>query len=186
MKLYTFEYTGTHPILMHNPAGMKGSGAGKLDTKRIPSPEDEALAGRYVTEDGKYLRFPLQAFKSSLVGGGVGRRIGKRSATSVLKATVFPAEAWVTLLDAKTKKPIKADEYTIDTRRAVVQGNGVLRSRPLVMPWCCLAPFEVDDIIDNPELLIQIGELAGRMVGIGDFRPERGGPFGRYKVKLAS
>jgi hypothetical protein len=186
MRIITLEYTGTHPILMHNPAGMTRSAAGKLDTKKIPTPEEEAKTGRYLTDDKKYMRFPVQGFKSSLVSGGVGRRIGKRSATSILKATVFPAEEWVTLMDVRSHKPIKEDEYVIDTRRAVVQKQGVLRSRPKVMPWYCLVPFEVDEIIDDPRLLVQIGELAGRMVGVGDFRPEKGGPFGRYTVKLAA
>jgi hypothetical protein len=166
---------------------MTGSSEGKLDTKKIPTPEEEAKAGRYLTEDGKYFRFPVQAFKSSLVGGGVGRRIGKRSAISVMKATIFPAEEWCFLLDPKTKKPIPASQYVIDVRRVVLQKKlGVLRARPKIASWCCVVPFEIDDIIDKPELLVEIGNLAGRMVGVGDFRPEKGGPFGRYTVKLAA
>jgi hypothetical protein len=187
MTIYTFEITSTTEILQHNPAGMTGSSEGKLESKKIPSPEEEAKAGRYLTEDGKHFRIPAQAFKSSFVNGGVGRRIGKRAATSVLKATIFPAEEWCLLLDPKTKKPLRADQYTIDTRRVVLKlRGGILRSRPKIASWFCLVAFEVDDIIGKVELLEEIGNMAGSMVGVGDFRPEKGGPFGRYKVKLAS
>ena len=107
--------------------------------------------------------------------------------TPVLKAAVFPAEEWTTLLDARTGKPMKASEYVIDIRRVVLQKKlGILRARPKVMPWKCIVPLEVDDTIDNPKLLQDIGNLAGRMVGVGDFRPEKGGPFGRYTVKLVA
>jgi hypothetical protein len=103
-----------------------------------------------------------------------------------LKATIFPAEEWTTLLDPKTRKPIKGDQYVVDTRRAVVQRNGVLRSRPKILAWVCVVTFEVDETIGGSQLLEDIGNLAGRMVGIGDFRPEKGGPFGRYAVRLLS
>jgi hypothetical protein len=184
MQLITLQCTGTTGLLMHNPASMAPSNAGKLDTKRIPTPEVEAAAGRYVTDDGKYMRFPMQGFKSSFVSGGVGRRIGKRSATAVLKATIFPSEKWVMLLHPTSGKPIKADDYTIDVQSVVVQKSRILRARPLVVPWRCMVTFEVDDSIDRPDILVEIGNLAGRMVGVGDFRPATGGSFGRYEVSL--
>jgi hypothetical protein len=49
-----------------------------------------------------------------------------------------------------------------------------------------MMPFEVDDVIGKVTILEEIGNMAGRMVGVGDFRPEKGGPFGRYTVKLVS
>jgi len=187
MKLYTFEITSTKEMLQNNPAGMTGSADGKLDTKKIPTPEEEAAAGRYLTEDGKHLCIRAQAFKSSFVNGSAGRRIGKRAATAVMKAAIFPVDEWCVLLDPKTKKPLKADQYSIDVRRVVLQKKiGILRARPKIAGWSALVTFEVDEIIDKIQMVEEIGNLAGRMVGVGDYRPEKGGPFGRYTVKLAA
>src|SRR5262249_27699679 len=118
MKLITFLVTGTSPLLMHNPAAMGlGANAG-LGAKKIPTPQEEAEAGRYVDGDGNFY-FPSQAFKSAAVSGGKGQRIGKQFATGVLKGTIFCTEDTVQILDAKTLKPMKASKYDIDIRRAV-------------------------------------------------------------------
>lgn len=192
MNLLTFEITGSKPILQHNPASMGVSTQGKLDTtKKIPTPEEEAKAGRYLTPDGQYFQMPCEAFKRAFVSGGVGRRIDKRAATSVLRSAVFPAEDWVTLLDPKTKKPLPAAKYEIDSRRVSLPGQkgakvSVIRSRPKLLSWACNVVFEVDDVIANHKVLEEIGNMAGRMVGVGDYRPEKGGPFGRFTVKLVA
>jgi hypothetical protein len=67
----------------------------------------------------------------------------------------------------------------------VVQRQGILRSRPLLKNW------ELDfDLVVNEEdvdpkfipVLRPICEEAGRRVGLGDFRVEKNGPFGKFEV----
>lgn len=188
MQIVILEYEGTFPLLMHNPAGMGSTQPGLSAKTAIPTREAEALAGLYLTDDGLFLRFPAQGCKASLVTGGGGRKFGKLSATTVVKRGVFPAEEWALLYDPETRKPLTKTDYVIDTRRAVIKSgmksSGVQRSRPKILKWGCRVPFEVDDTIANFEVLEEIANLAGRTVGLGDFRPEKGGPFGRYTAKL--
>lgn len=188
MQITILEYESTFAMLQHNPAGMGSTQPGLSAKTVIPTPEVEAKAGLYLTDDGKFLRFPAQAFKSSLTTGAGGRKLGKLSATTVMKRGVFPAEEWVNLYNPETGKQLTLDDYVIDTRRAVIKSgmksSGVQRSRPKILKWGCRVPFEVDDTIPNVGVLEEIGNIAGRTVGLGDFRPEKGGPFGRYKVKL--
>jgi hypothetical protein len=170
MKISIFEIIGTYPILMHNPAGMQRGGEGGMTTKKIPTAEVEAEAGVYKTEDG-FMWFPSQAFKSSLVSASKGRRIGKQAATQVLKGTVFCAEERVHLLKVKrtgetskiTDTPKPATDYTIDTRRAVVQRNGILRSRPKVSDWATKVALEIDDMVSD-KLVEDILNMAGQSV----------------------
>jgi hypothetical protein len=67
-----------------------------------------------------------------------------------------------------------------DRRRVVVQRNGVTRVRPaLLAGWGC----EVDLMVQTPEyispaLLLDVLTMAGRLVGVGDFRPT----YGRFQV----
>src|SRR5215467_11905056 len=128
MSVCTYLIIGTSPLMMHNPQGMTSGGGSTLNKKTIPSAAEEAAAGRYLTDDG-YFRFPMQGFKSSLVSGGRGRRLGKQGAAAVLKGTVFPTEDWCSILDAATEQPMKGDRYEIDTRRVTVQmkKSGILR-----------------------------------------------------------
>lgn len=184
MRISTYLVVGTHPLLMHNPETMSRNGHGKggLGTKQIPSAEDEAAASRYLTEDG-YFWVPTQAFKSCLVSASKGRRINKMAATSVLKGTVFPAEDRTFLLDAKNGKPLKGDHYEVDVRRAVVQGSGIPRARAKVSGWSCKVVLELDELITD-NLILECLNLGGRTVGICDFRPATGGPFGRFTATL--
>src|SRR5206468_9490807 len=77
-------------------------------------------------------------------------------------------------------------KYAIDTRRAVVQRQGILRSRPLLKNWT----LDFDLVIEDEEVvspqffptLRDVAEFAGRSIGIGDFRIEKNGPFGKFQV----
>ena len=83
--------------------------------------------------------------------------------------------------------------YRIDIRRVIVQRQGVMRARPLIeLPWACVAEFECDAglgmVGDTPfaaQLFHQALGYAGQIVGIGDYRPEKGGLFGKYAVVIA-
>ena len=93
------------------------------------------------------------------------------------------------------------DEYEIDTRRAVVQRAAVMRSRPLIVtPWSATIEFEFDPdpLIgasgpDDDEDLLKAGgvfldalRVGGSRLGLGDYRPEKSGPFGKFTVKSMS
>lgn len=73
----------------------------------------------------------------------------------------------------------KEPDY-IDTRRVTVQRNGINRSRPAMrVGW--KADFELAILLPeyiNEVLLRSVLNDAGRLVGIGDFRPT----FGRFSV----
>lgn len=160
-------------ILLHNPAGM-GQSNGK---KVIPTPGQEAAAGCYYMEDGKTLAIPGWNLFRSLVKSGMSYKDGKVAMSRVIAGgvTIEPA-----MLSFGTK------EYAIDTRRAVVQRQGILRSRPLLKNWTLDFDLLVNEEDVSPKAfptLRAICEDAGRRVGIGDFRIEKNGPFGKFVVE---
>jgi hypothetical protein len=69
----------------------------------------------------------------------------------------------------------------LDRRRVVVQRNGITRERPAMRAgWqvTCELQVLVPEYI-NQDLLCSVLNDAGRLVGIGDFRPT----FGRFQVR---
>ncbi len=85
-------------------------------------------------------------------------------------------------------KTLTDKDYIIDTRRCVVQRNGVLRSRPCIeLPWGLTARFLVDTAVvgSKAEPVISSIARAGQIAGLGDYRPQRKGSFGRYQVLSA-
>ena len=77
-------------------------------------------------------------------------------------------------------------EYEIDIQRAVVGNAGVLRARPKVSAWACSVTFEFEQDFLDPGLITSAFERAGKIAGVGDYRPAcpkgAGGPYGRYTV----
>ncbi len=68
----------------------------------------------------------------------------------------------------------------LDQRRVVIQRSGVTRTRPaLLAGWSATFQLEVllPEYID-PNFLYEVLSQAGRLIGIGDFRPS----YGRFQV----
>lgn len=177
-----FRITGIFPLLTHNPAGMQPN-VNSPKVKKIPTPEDEARTGLYLDDYGNYC-IPSIAFRSALLNGLKGKKVGRSSAVSVFQAAVFNVDEYSVLVDPDTDKPLS--EYCIDTRRAIVQRNGVLRSRPKFEKWGCYVHLEIDLDITNPQQVEEALNIAGQAVGVGDFRIEKRGMFGKFKAELMS
>lgn len=80
--------------------------------------------------------------------------------------------------------PADAQQVTISANADGVRGSGkrVLRRFPLYLEWS--ATFEVmilDPIITEAQFRKML-EVTGMFIGIGRFRPEKGGTNGRFKV----
>lgn len=176
MEIVEIEVESIRPVLMNNPAGMRAP-SDKLGKKNIPTAEVEAEAAVYRNAVG-HLYLPSEAFRSCLVGAAKGRRLGKTAATTIVKGSVFAADEQTVLM--WDDEPVK--DYEIDTRRAVVQRNGVTRSRAKVPQWRATVRFEVDTDFISDKQVRELLEIGGRTVGVGDYRPERSGPFGRFTV----
>lgn len=165
-------------ILLHNPAGM---GQNKKATKNIPSAEEEAQSGCYWTADSKYLAFPSDNIRSGLIAASSGMKVPSNRKLSLVLVVSGDIIIEPTMISFGTNK------YEILTKRVVIQRQGILRSRPLIYPWELKfvirweKQYLGDDFHENilPDLL----ERLGGTIGIGDYRPAKKGPYGRFAVK---
>jgi hypothetical protein len=176
IKKTTFKVVGLSPLLTNNPASMSTQDGGPKK-KKIPSPEEEAKAGLYVNANGCYY-IPSIAFRSALLAAMVGKKIGKRAARTIMAASVFNADEQTILIDPDTEKPLT--EYVIDSRRAVVQGQGITRHRPRFDKWAAKVTFEIDEEMMPVKAVEEWLNEAGTMAGGGDYRVNKRGPFGRF------
>jgi hypothetical protein len=178
-----------HGLLMNNPAGMAAHTDELVRAgKKIPVPYDEAVSKLYIVPGGNQLYGASDWFReAALVGAKAVRdtsRSGRASMVQSFGANVFLSEPYCPLVRASTGKPITSadDEWEIFLKRAVVQGNGIMRSRPLVHDWACTVEFEYDDEGIAPAMVAAILHIAGKFPGVGDYRPGKKGPFGRFRV----
>jgi len=80
---------------------------------------------------------------------------------------------------------IDPQKYEIDSRSVVIPSTRgrVVRHRPMFDKW--KLKFTIENLEPNqiPNVALQeILEYAGKYVGIGDFRPGKKGPFGRFSI----
>ena len=175
-KPYSVEVTlvGVAPILFHRwscedveakAAAVKNSKAKKTDNLE---------AYLYRMENGN-IAIPTEYLRQSVIHVAKFRqdpRSPRKSAMDLFKASVI---ALSELADTGLKEP----DY-LDRRRVVIQRSAINRTRPaLNAGWT--ASFLL--LVQTPEyisadLLLAVITDAGRLVGIGDFRPS----YGRFAV----
>lgn len=136
--------------------------------------EDDLESYVYRTSDGS-LAVPAEYFRMAMVNAAKYKqdpRSPRKSAMDLFKAGIVVLEE---LCDLGTK-----DWDYIDRRRVMIQRNGITRCRPaMASGWKCTAHLQVllPEYV-SPALLNEVIQSAGRLVGVGDFRPT----FGRFQV----
>lgn len=81
--------------------------------------------------------------------------------------------------------PIKhKDPWEVDSRpvRIPATGGRVIAHRPCFNNWGLSFGVELDTDIMNESLFRDIVDKAGKAIGLGDFRPDCKGPFGKFVV----
>lgn len=73
-------------------------------------------------------------------------------------------------------------DIEIDSRPVVIQRARIMRHRARLESWSVQCLFELEDELIDVETLNQMLTDAGRRSGVGDFRPQKGGSFGRFIV----
>jgi hypothetical protein len=74
--------------------------------------------------------------------------------------------------------------WVADKRRGVnpIDRKMVCLVRPRFDQWGFDVQLSVEDSEIDIELAVQVLRVAGSFVGLGDFRPDCRGPFGRFRV----
>jgi hypothetical protein len=174
---------GITPLMTHNPQSM-GTPKGATKGSRIPEPEVEAEAGTYRLDDGT-CAITGSAFRESLLEAAGAFKGPKRTS---MKGLLFHIAVEQELIALKLRDGTLIKNFEIDRRRAIVQGQGIIRCRPKFREWSAEFTINFDTLlVRDPKLIIEILNDAGNRIGCGDYRPgtsKRGhGTFGRFQVR---
>jgi hypothetical protein len=189
MKL-TVKITGTHPMLMHNgrlanPIDPWTRQLKALTGKRKKTDEDlyeiarvEARAGCWETTDG-LLGVPSGAVWRCFYDSAKQFKLG----TTVKKSLYFDDIVEPLTIDgAKVHcDDFVADFENVDYRSVKIQSSKVMRARTKIpVGWETIHSFELfDDVLDVRDLQ-PVLTSAGRLYGLGDWRPT----YGRFTVDV--
>lgn len=175
MKTIKVTIEGKTPLLMnhYNIEDELKRQKGRRIT-RVYDPKIQSEKSAYWSKDKKTLIIPCEMIYASILNASSFHRIGKRSARSILAGSIRIEPLEISL---GTKK------YEIDNRPVVIQRNRVLKSRARIDKWKADFTIIYDErIIGDPEIIKTVLEEAGQRIGIMDFRPQKGGPYGTFKI----
>lgn len=156
----------------------------KLDKERPDDYEMRTWSERLsVTDDGRVF-IPPMAFKKSLETAArfLGMQIkgrGKSTYTKHFKAGVLVTDALVLPL---RKQDVPGEVFFVPSDGKAGGGSRVKRKFPVIREWEGDVTFYILDETITEDVFVAHLREAGNFIGIGRFRPENGGFYGRYSV----
>lgn len=182
IKRYTVEIRGVTPLLIHR--FNEQSEQAKPTRKMIATNEDPrevATKNAYISKDGTFY-FNAAAITGSMGNAGSNHksRGSRKTLRFVVPSAVFVATDTVTILNGDGA----AKTFEVDSRPVTIPATKgrVMRHRPRFDQWGARFELLVNDDLLAPETAHQLLTEAGQSIGIGDFRPEKRGPFGTFRV----
>ncbi len=141
----------------------------------------------HVNEDGNVF-IPAMALKNTLQGAAsfLGKKVpgrGQKTYAAFFKAAVLVMEPLVLGLK---KEDVPGEEFFVPSDGKTGGGTRVMKTFARVDKWAGQARYYVADETITPEVFAEHIKAAGSFVGLGRFRPERGGFYGRFKVENIS
>lgn len=177
----TFYIKGISPLIQHawTVKALEMLRMSAAERKKQPkvdrNPEQEAKDSCYRTDSGEH-GIPLTAFKAALISAA-HKDYG-------LEKTLLRKSFFIPCTDSCGIVPIETDgEYII--REDIVRiGHRLtdLRYRPQFNQWRVKISAQIDAALLKPEEIVNLINRAGFSVGIGEWRPENGGEFGRFEL----
>ena len=172
---------GTSPLIMHKWSEKalrqirEKKGGRKTKDRDICVPEQECMDATYVTVDGR-VGIPAMALKSAILSAA-HKDLG-------IEKTLVRKSLFIVCNDANGVLPITgSDPKMREDYVRVGMGGTDLRYRPQIDEWQVVFDIQFDTDMLSMQDIVNLIDRAGFGVGICEWRPEKGGEYGRFKVK---
>lgn len=152
----------------------------KTDADHIEIARAEWEGGLYIDEGGPFI--PCDALDACLKGAATQQKLGKKFGSAV-----FVVEDRVPLQyeGPRDAAGLWAAKF-YDIRGVVVGQKRVQRTRPIFKEWAAAFTVAFDQRDVNRRQVEQAVLECGRMVGLFDRRPAKGGRFGKFSAEVLS
>lgn len=183
MKTIAVEIRGITPLLIHR-FGEEAEQAKQTRRVKVDAPNDpreEARKVAYIAEDGTFY-FSALAIPRAMGEAGANHKVrgSRRSLRFVVPSAVRMTSDRITILNGTGPAP----DFEVDARPVTIPATKgrVMRFRPRFDCWGARFDLVINDDLLAVETAHQLLGEAGTTVGIGDFRPEKRGPFGTFRI----
>ena len=195
--LYRIRIDGVSPIIMHSGAGIdrflpinvqrqeitsrRGSNRTATDEARLR--ELETIASLWLDHEDKPT-IPPSAIRAVVETGARKLTQGPQVREGLMvtdSSFEYDRERYGGSIDQLSRPEAEGGvQFTVPV---VVQRKRITRTRAKFdLPWSCTFKLDVDDeLVDEAKLRSWL-DIGGRRIGLGDWRPEKSGTFGRFKL----
>lgn len=191
MKNITIKITGTSAIIVHsdrlaNPLDPLTKKLSEYTSKRKKTDADHEAIARIEFEGGLHHDakigpfLPGRMIKAALIRGATKSKDGPKIKSGLV---VMTDRAKLIYTGPREVETLWQTGSFADVRAVVVGGKRIMRCRPIFPEWSVTAEMVYDEAIIDKAHLLHIANTTGALVGMGDFRPEKGGDFGRFVAK---
>lgn len=181
MKTVEITLTGVSPLLVNRfQEAAENPETVALKKKNYGTPREQAEKTAYRDEGGQNrLWVPSTWISGAIKAIASDYKIpgSRKSMKSVAGGTILPVDEKLYFNEKYYLKDIE-----VDSRPCVIQQARIMKHRARLEKWSLTFKLEVDEDIVPVESVHQVLTDAGRRSGIGDFRPQKGGPFGRFQI----
>ena len=181
MKTVKVEIEGLTPLLMNrftDETEVKiSSGTSSTMRGNWGTPREQAAKTAYKDEKGN-LYIPGANLFKAIIEGGRFHKIGKKQVT-ISNSTMITGGVFL----KEVVLPLGTKKFEVDSRSVVINGKSrIMKHRARLDTWKLTFELEIDDTIFTVDFVRQFVEDAGKRIGLGDFRPDRKGQFGRFAI----
>lgn len=154
---------------------MRDAQSGKVRGKKPPKdPKAEFEASSYGIGKNKY-GFPAKAFKAACASAAT-RYVEGITGTFVYGAFHVLGD----FVEIKSKPPVMREDMV---RVGGMNKVADIRYRAQFEDWSVTLPVAYNENVIQPEQILDLLNLAGFHVGVGEWRPERKGNHGMFEVE---
>lgn len=172
---------GTSPLIVHRfsekaKRQMLDNMQGRKSPKEAKDPDAEYEAAFYRMKDGGY-GFPVIAFKAATVGGC--RFYSGVTMTALKQFVFFRGEVGE---DGQQMARIDGEPHMREDVVRVGRGGTDLRYRPEFTEWSTSIEVTYATSAITRGSVLSLIDAGGMGVGVGEWRPEKDGDFGTFRI----
>jgi len=175
METYNITIQGTSPLLMNRPSTLIGD-ISKDKKPHHDNPKEQATEKLYILEDKLYQ--PATHLQGALVEAGKHKKVVGKGKSTYSKIVGYAVE--VNPFEILHKKQ-KWEVFSILAVNPNTKGRNLLH-RPMLREWELDFEVTFDETEVAPNIMKELFDIAGKIVGIGDWRPAKKGRFGKFQV----
>lgn len=147
------------------------------------TPREQAQMKLYVDSKQKPV-IPGPNIFRAIIDAGRFHKTGKTQLTTG-KSSLVPAGMSLVEIECPiTNYEYGSPHWEVDSRSVVnpATGGRMMAHRPRFDAWRIKFTLQVDETMFDERIARLLVDDAGKKIGLGDFRPARKGPFGRFTV----